>query len=115
MSALTMPPSRIGVDPYRTSGSASFEETVAPTVEMVTASPDYLRLGSPPVFLAEFGCTTAAGDASVAAYMTGLRTGMANQGLIGGCFFNRNTGGNFKIDGGALPKSVAAFTEALAA
>lgn len=103
------------LDPYSTdshSSAETFEQTVGGHVSWLRGRSWFPANGK--IALSEFGTATTHGDAACAAWLTDLRTHMANLGLEWGVFFNRNNP-NYKIDGGSFPLSVAAFRASLAA
>ena len=109
----------IAYDPYSTdshSASETFEQTVTPTYTWLKGRTWYK---GQPVFLGEFGSALEHGDASVANWMTSLRTHMKNVGLAGGLLFNRQKtefNGDFngwKLDTGTTPRALAAFKASL--
>jgi hypothetical protein len=105
----------ISLDPYRwdhSSPTQTFVGTIKPKLDWLRAQAWYR---GQPIGLSEFGSSTDHGDAATATWMTDLRAHMGELGLGWGILFNRIAADNFKLDTGAFPLSVRAFSASLAA
>ncbi len=108
---LTSKPDILTFDPYWSSsaGATTFEGLVGPKVTAIRAwSGSGIAIA-----LTEFGGDRS--DADMAAFLTDLRTHMANVGLAWGIFFNRNDSPYAEvITPGGFPQAVMALGASLA-
>lgn len=118
LASITVPVDWMSLDPYTWRTDPATETPAQcwdPQVSWLRTRPDYTRLGSPPVFLSEFGIDVKAhGDVNGARYFTDLRAALVKSGLAGAVHFNRVDGVNtWKFTTGEYPQSVAAFSASL--
>jgi hypothetical protein len=120
---ITVNPQWISLDPYATPAHAATEtlqQTWAPNLAWLRtggASSQYVRLGSPPIGISEFGMSVEHGEAALVKYYTNIRQTMENSNVIFATFFNRNSGSHpYNITGEdtptwpKFPNAIAAFT-----
>lgn len=120
LTGIMWAPDAMSFDPYDSDAhpvGETFIETMTPIVTFIRANLDYIRLGSPELWITEFGIGTEKGDAVCAKWLAGstpggLRADMATLGIAGGVFFDRNNP-DYLIDSGNFPLSCAAFTASL--